>query len=331
MKHYSSMNVQYSRGCPYDCDFCDITVLYGRKPRTKSREQVIAELDLLYIKGWRGPVFFVDDNFIGNRNKLKREILPAIAEWMDSHNRPFFLNTEASINLADDSELMRLMVQAGFEAVFIGIETPNEASLISCGKTQNRHRDLSASVHEIQHAGLEVQGGFILGFDEDPPTIFDHLTSFIQESGIVTAMVGLLNAPTGTRLHTRMKAEGRLLHSFSGNNAHIMNFTPQMDAKQLFAGYQKVLDTLYAPHAYYARVRRFLLEFEPKKKVFHINASYVAALFRSMVVLGIVGEERLYYWRLFFWSLFRKPQMFSLAILFSIYGYHFRKVSNTFQ
>ncbi len=330
MKHYSSMNVQYSRGCPYDCDFCDITVLYGRLPRTKSKEQVLAELDVLYDQGWKGPVFFVDDNFIGNRSKLKKEILPAIDEWMESHKHPFFFNTEASINLADDKELMRLMVQAGFEAVFIGIETPNEESLISCGKTQNRHRDLSESVHDIQHAGLEVQGGFILGFDEDPPAIFDNLTTFIQESGIVTAMVGLLNAPTGTRLHKRMKDEGRLLHTFSGNNAHIMNFTPQMDPKQLFAGYQKVLDTLYAPRAYYARVRRFLHEFEPKKKVFHISASYVAALFRSMVLLGVVGQERLYYWRLFFWSLFRKPQMFSLAILFAIYGYHFRKVSQSY-
>lgn len=328
MKEYSSMNIQYSRGCPFDCDFCDITVLLGREPRTKSRRQIKAELDALYEAGWKGPLFFVDDNFIGNRRKLKNDILPAIAEWMDAHRRPFFLNTEASINLADDEELMRLMVKAGFEAVFIGIETPHEESLIECGKSQNRHRDLVESVRVIQRAGMEVQGGFILGFDEDPPAIFDRLTTFIQETGIVTAMVGLLNAPTGTRLHARMQAEGRLLHSFSGDNMDTaMNFVPRMDKQHLIDGYRSVLEALYTPKHYYARVHRFLSEFNPEKKAFYINARYVFALFRSMLVLGIIGPERVHYWKLFFWSLFRKPQLFSLAILFAIYGFHFRKVA----
>jgi radical SAM superfamily enzyme YgiQ (UPF0313 family) len=331
LRRYSSMNIQYSRGCPFDCEFCDITVLYGRAPRTKSRAQVIAELDALYVAGWRGPLFFVDDNFIGNRRKLKMEILPAIAEWMEAHKHPFFLNTEASINLADDEELMRMMVRAGFEAVFIGIETPNEESLIECGKTQNRHRDLAESVRDIQQAGLEVQGGFILGFDEDPPTIFDRLTAFIQETGIVTAMVGLLNAPTGTRLHKRMQSEGRLVSAFNGNNTDTaMNFIPRMSMEHLLAGYQNVLDSIYAPKAYYARVRRFLSGFEPRKKVFRISPSYFFALLRSMVILGIVGRERVQYWSLFFWSLRYKPQLFSLAILFSIYGFHFRKVSESY-
>lgn len=326
MKRYSSMNIQYSRGCPFDCDFCDITVLYGRTPRTKSCSQVICELDALYDTGWSGPVFFVDDNFIGNRRKLKAEILPAIAEWMEVHHHPFFLNTEASINLADDPELMHLMVQAGFEAVFIGIETTNEDSLVACGKHQNRHRDLVDSVRTIQRAGLEVQGGFILGFDEDPPVIFDRLTNFIQDSAIVTAMVGLLNAPTGTRLHKRLKAEGRLLENFSGSNTDI-NFVPRMNLEHLLEGYQEVLNTIYSPPQYYARVRRFLREFNPKKKVFRISPRYVIALLRSMVMLGVIGRERLHYWRLFFWSLVKKPQLFSLAILFTIYGFHFRKIS----
>lgn len=326
MKRYSSMNIQYSRGCPFDCEFCDITVLYGRAPRTKSCAQVIGELDALLDCGWRGPVFFVDDNFIGNRRKLKKEVLPAIAEWMETHGHPFILNTEASINLADDAELMQLMVQAGFEAVFIGIETPNEDSLASCGKHQNRHRDLVDSVRTIQRAGLEVQGGFILGFDEDPPVIFDRLTNFIQDSAIVTAMVGLLNAPTGTRLHTRLKAEDRLLHDFSGSNTDI-NFIPRMKLDHLLEGYRHVLDTIYSPREYYARVRRFLHEFNPKKKVVHISPRYVIALLRSMIVLGVIGRERLHYWRLFFWSLLHKPQLFSLAILYTIYGYHFRRIS----
>jgi len=331
MNNYTSMNLQYSRGCPYDCEFCDITVLYGRRPRTKNKAQVIAELDELYSTGWRGPVFFVDDNFIGNKRKLKREILPAIAEWMEKRKNPFFLNTEASINLADDEKLMQLMVQAGFEAVFIGIESPNEESLVECNKSQNRNRDLLSSIKKIQQAGLEVQGGFIVGFDNDPPSIFEKLTNFIQESGIVTAMVGLLNAPKGTKLQKRLETEGRMLKDFNGNNTDFStNFIPKMDSQALLDGYKKILDKIYSPKYYYERVTRFIKDFEPKKKkVFHFNLSYLLALFKSMFKLGIIGEERIYYWKLFFWSLFRKPQMFSLAMLFAIYGFHFRKISNT--
>ncbi len=329
INHYTSMNLQYSRGCPYDCDFCDITVLYGRKPRTKTKNQVLAELDTLYNTGWRGPVFFVDDNFIGNKGKLKKEILPAIAEWMEQNGSPFYLNTEASINLADDEQLMDLMVKAGFEAVFIGIESPNEESLAECNKSQNRNRDLISSIRKIQQAGLEVQGGFIVGFDNDPPSIFEKLTSFIQESGIVTAMVGLLNAPKGTKLAKRLEGEGRMLKDFTGNNTDFsINFIPRMDSKDLLAGYQKILDKIYSPKYYYERVMLFLKEFKPgKKKVFHLNPNYILALFKSIVKLGIIGKERIYYWKLFFWSLYRKPQLFSLAILFTIYGFHFRKVS----
>jgi radical SAM superfamily enzyme YgiQ (UPF0313 family) len=329
-KNYTSMNLQYSRGCPFDCDFCDITVLYGRKPRTKTKEQIIDELDALYFTGWRGPVFFVDDNFIGNKAKLKREILPAIAEWMEKRKNPFYLNTEASINLADDDILMQLMVRAGFEAVFIGIETPNDESLIECNKPQNRNRDLIASVKKIQQAGLEVQGGFIVGFDNDPSSIFEKLTNFIQESGIVTAMVGLLNAPTGTKLQKRLENEGRMLKDFTGNNTDFsINFIPKMDSKALLEGYQKILDKIYSPKYYYERVMRFMKDYEPKKKkVFHLNPNYILALFKSIIKLGVIGEERIYYWKLFFWSLFRKPQLFSLAILFTIYGFHFRRISN---
>jgi radical SAM superfamily enzyme YgiQ (UPF0313 family) len=326
------MNLQYSRGCPFDCDFCDITVLYGRKPRTKTKEQVIAELDELYFTGWRGPVFFVDDNFIGNKRKLKNEILPAIAGWMMKRKNPFYLNTEASINLADDSQLMDLMIKAGFEAVFIGIESPNEQSLIECNKTQNSNRDLIASIKKIQNAGFEVQGGFIVGFDNDPPKIFDELTNFIQESGIVTAMVGLLNAPRGTKLEKRLIEEGRMLKDFTGNNTDFtINFIPKMDEKKLLAGYQSILKTIYSPKYFYERVMRFMKDFEPrKKKAFHLNPNYILALFRSIYKLGVIGEERIYYWKLFFWSLFRKPQLFSLAILFAIYGFHFKKISNSF-
>lgn len=329
MKNYSSMNLQYSRGCPYDCEFCDITVLYGRAPRTKSKQQVIAELDDLYFTGWRGPVFFVDDNFIGNKVKLKNEILPAIIEWNKKRNYPFYFNTEASINLADDDSLMKLMVKAGFEAAFIGIESPYEASLLECNKNQNVNRDLVKSVQKIQEAGIEVQGGFIVGFDNDHPKIFEELTAFIQQSGIVTAMVGLLNAPKGTKLQKRLLDEGRMQSDFNGNNTDFsMNFIPRMDSGELIGGYRKILTTIYSPKYYYERVMTFMKNFEPRKKAFHLNSNYTMAFFKSILKLGILGEERIYYWKLFFWSLFRKPQLFSLAILFTIYGFHFRKISN---
>jgi radical SAM superfamily enzyme YgiQ (UPF0313 family) len=264
---------------------------------------------------------------------LKKEILPAISDWNEKNNHPFYFNTEVSINLADDDVLMQLMVKAGFEAVFIGIESPNEESLLECNKTQNRNRDMLSSIKKIQEYGLEVQGGFIVGFDNDPPTIFDKLTTFIQESGIVTAMVGLLNAPHGTKLQKRLLNEGRILNSFTGNNTDLsINFIPKMDFEVLINGYKKILNTIYSPKYYYERVMYFLKSYEPKKKkVFHFNPNYVLALFKSMFKLGFIGEERFYYWKLFFWSLFRKPKLFSLAILFAIYGFHFKKISSSFN
>ena len=229
-RNYATMNLQYSRGCPYDCEFCDITVLYGRVPRTKTLEEIIVEMDQLRLLGWRGHVFFVDDNFIGNKGKLKEQVLPGLIAWMDRYDHPFSLSTEASLNLSDDEELMHLMGRAGFESVFVGIESPNESSLLECRKIPNKNRDLLGSVHAIQRTGLQVQAGFILGFDNDPPSIFDTLIAFIHDSGIVTAMVGVLNAPRGTRLHQRLVKEGRLLKSFTGDNTDFsMNFIPKMN------------------------------------------------------------------------------------------------------
>jgi radical SAM superfamily enzyme YgiQ (UPF0313 family) len=328
LKHYASMNIQYSRGCPFDCDFCNITVLYGRTPRTKTVAQLLAELDAVYALGWRSSVFIVDDNFIGNKGKLKREVLPAIIGWMEERGHPFSLYTEASINLADDDDLIRLMVKAGFDQVFIGIESTNEESLVECSKLQNRNRDLIASVKKIQQAGIEVQAGFIVGFDKDPASIFDRLIGFIQESGIVTAMVGLLNAPPGTKLYHRMKNEGRLLKAATGDNTDFsMNFVPKMSSQALLEGYRTILETIYSPKHYYARVTKFLKDYRPSgRHRFRLPPRYVLAGFKSAIRLGIIGTERCQYWKLFFWSLFRKPRLFPLAITFSIYGYHFRKV-----
>jgi radical SAM superfamily enzyme YgiQ (UPF0313 family) len=329
-KHYASINIQYSRGCPFNCEFCDITLLCGRTPRTKERDQIIRELESVYASGFRGQVFFVDDNFIGNKNKLKDEVLPAIIEWMERKEYPFSFNTQASIELSDHEDLMELMVSAGFDVVFIGIESPHEQSLAECGKFQNRNRDLLASIRKIQKAGLEVQGGFIVGFDHDPVTIFDTQIKFIQASGIVTAMVGILIALPRTRLYERLKKEHRLLDETSGNNTDFAtNFIPKMDYDLLINGYKKVLKTLYSPAHYYARVRTFLREYIPpdkKKMAFRFRPSYLAAFFRSLIVLGIVGKERFHYWRLLFWTLFRRPGLFTQAITLSIYGFHFRKV-----
>ncbi|MDH4164574.1 MAG: B12-binding domain-containing radical SAM protein [Nitrospirota bacterium] len=328
MKHYASMNIQYSRGCPYDCDFCNITVLYGRAPRTKDAAQVVAELESLHVRGWRSSVFIVDDNFIGNRAKLKKEVLPAIIAWMEKRKHPFKLYTEVSINLADDDELMALMVKAGFDQVFIGIESPNEESLAECSKLQNRNRDLIANVRKIQRAGLEVQAGFIVGFDKDPAAIFERLIAFIQESGIVTAMVGLLNAPAGTKLHRRLEQEGRVLKAVTGDNTDFsMNFVPKMNPDALMNGYRRILGTIYHHKHYYARVKKFLQEYQPPRaKRVRFKFMYVRAMAQSIVRLGIIGRERYQYWKLLAWSLFRRPRLLPLAITLSIYGFHFRQV-----
>jgi radical SAM superfamily enzyme YgiQ (UPF0313 family) len=328
LRPYASLNIQYSRGCPFDCEFCDITVLYGRVPRTKNLEQITAEMDQLRLLGWRGHVFFVDDNFIGNKDKLKKQILPSLIEWMDRYDHPFSLSTEASINMSDDEELMNLMVRAGFESVFVGIESPNESSLLECKKTPNKNRDLLSSVHRIQRSGLQVYGGFILGFDNDPPSIFDTLIAFIRDSGIVTAMVGILNAPNGTRLHQRLIKEGRLVNSFSGDNTDFsLNFIPKMNPEALLDGYRKVVGTIYSPKEYYARVSQFLRTYKPlHRRRARVRTIHLVAFYKSIIFLGVVGKERIYYWRLFFWSLFRHPNLFPMAITCAIYGFHFRKV-----
>lgn len=327
LKQYDTIPIQFSRGCPFNCDFCNVTALLGHRPRTKTVAQIIAELDSLYELGWRKSIFFVDDNFIGNKKQIKSEVLPALIEWRKGKTgMPF--STEASINLADDPELLRLMVQAGFDTVFVGIESPNEDSLTECSKSQNKGRDLVESVKHLQRAGLQVQGGFIVGFDNDASTIFQQQIDFIQKSGIVTAMVGLLQAPLGTRLYDRMQKEGRLVNEFSGDNVDgSTNIIPIMGLKSLQEGYRKILDQIYEPKFYYERVLTFLREYQPPKFRVHFEFQYILAFLRSIYQLGIRGIERIHYWRLFFWTLFRRPRLFPLAITFAIYGFHFRRVA----
>lgn len=326
IKRYAAMSIQYSRGCPFDCEFCNVTALLGHRPRTKSPAQISAELDGLYDLGWRDGVFFVDDNLIGNKKHLRNELLPALIEWRrDKKGVPF--HTEVSINLAEDEALMALMVEAGFNTVFIGIETPNEASLTECNKRQNQNRDMIEDVKRMQRAGLQVQGGFIVGFDHDTPSIFQRQIDFIQQSGIVTAMVGLLQAPYGTRLYERLKGEGRLRDLMSGDNVDgTTNIIPKMNLDTLREGYRRILDNIYAPEHYYQRVKTFLREYKPSEINSPLHVEDILALFRSIYRLGILGKERVHYWKLIVWTIFRRPRLFPLAVSLTIYGYHFRKI-----
>ena len=328
---YASMSVQYSRGCPFNCEFCNVTALLGHRPRVKSARQILAELDGLYDAGWRGGVFFVDDNFIGNKTRLKDELLPALIDWRKG-KRGLAFNTEVSINLADDDRLLRLMVEAGFDTVFVGIETPDRDSLAECRKKQNMDRDLIADVKRIQRAGLQVQGGFILGFDSDSPNAVQRLVDFIQKSGIVTAMVGLLQAIPGTKLHERLKRAGRLRERASGgdNTDGTTNIIPLVSLEALRQGYKDLLQHIYSPKVYYQRVKTFLREYRVPRIKIRLDVGYLLgqalALLRSVYRLGFLGKERVQYWRLLCWTIFRRPRSLPLAVTLAIYGYHFRKV-----
>jgi radical SAM superfamily enzyme YgiQ (UPF0313 family) len=325
LRHYASTSIQFSRGCPFDCDFCNVTTMLGHQPRTKTPEQICHELDRLYQLGWRGPVFFVDDNLIGNKRYLKKALLPALIEWRKGKH-PISFYTEASINLADDEALLHSLVEAGFETVFIGLESPDDDALRECNKRQNRDRDLLADVKRIQRAGLQVQGGFIIGFDSDTPSIFQRQQEFIQRSGIVTAMVGLLNAVPSTRLYDRLKREGRLLRSTTGNNVDgTMNFIPRMGARTLLDGYRDLLRHIYAPGPYYQRMRTFLREYRPPRMRLAIDWSQFWAFVHANVRLGVFGPERFHYWRLLLWTLFQRPALMRIAVTLAIYGHHFRK------
>jgi radical SAM superfamily enzyme YgiQ (UPF0313 family) len=326
MNRYSTMTVQYSRGCPFNCEFCDIIEIYGRRPRTKPVAQVLAEFDRLYDAGWRGPVFIVDDNFIGNKPKV-RVLLSAIVEWSAARGKPFRFITEASLNLSDDPELLQMMKDASFASVFLGIETPDESSLLATNKLQNTRRDLLESIAIIQNYGIEVMGGFILGFDTDREDVFDRLVDFIQQSAIPIAMVGLLQAMPGTQLFRRLAHEGRILDAGGGNNTDCqLNFRPRMDPARLVEGYRSVLNRIYSADAYYERVRLFLSRCNPQYRS-NLNLSNVRAMFLSILRQGVLGKARADYWRFLLSALTRYRRSFGTAMTLAVMGYHFQKVT----
>ena len=327
-RHYVTMAVQFSRGCPYDCEFCDIIIMNGRVPRTKSPAQLLAELEGLRVRGWKDMVFIVDDNFIGDKKRTK-ELLRALITWRECVQPDMGFFTEASINLADDAELCELMVKAGFKKVFVGIETPSPESLRECHKLQNEGRDLVEAVRSIQHAGLEVMGGFIVGFDSDRQDIFKQQFDFIQRSGVVTAMVGLLSALPQTELYHRLKREGRLEGDSTGNNTEaVLNFRPRLSREFLQSGYRDLMKRLYEPKAYYQRIRVFLKNYQPSGPQLRLSPADLQAFLKSFWLLGIWHRGRRNYWRFFWGTALRRPHQLRCVIELAIIGYHFRRVAS---
>lgn len=334
-EHYTAMAVQFSRGCPWRCDFCNVTTLFGRKPRIKAAAQIIRELDALYNAGWRGPVFFVDDNLIGDRRFVKQTLLPALIDWrQDKDGLPF--STEVSINVADDPTLIDLLVRAGFTKVFIGLETPDHDALTHCNKGQNTRADLSTAVTRLQRAGIAVQGGFIVGFDTDTAAIFQRQFDFIQQSGIVIAMANMLQAPPGTALYARMLAEERIVSQPSGASQSGTNVRPLMGLDTLIAGYNRLVTELYSPAPFYERVRRFLSDYaaaapEVQSKRFGNASGAQRALlaFKVIAQLGLVDRGRLRFWRLLFWVARNRPSLISEALALSLFGWDLRRQQET--
>lgn len=327
LKHYVTMAVQFSRGCPFDCEFCDIIVMNGRVPRTKSPAQVIAELEVLRERGWKDMVFMVDDNFIGNKTRT-RALLDELIAWRQRTKPEMGFLTEASVNLADDAELRALMVAAGFTKVFVGIETPVADSLVECRKVQNQGRDLVEAVQTLQRDGLQVMGGFIVGFDNDQPDVFKRQFEFIQRSGVVTAMVGLLSALPQTRLYQRLKREGRLETKSSGNNTDAtLNFQPKLNREFLQTGYRELMKKLYEPRAYYQRIRTFLTNHRAGAVSLRLSWTDFMAFVKSFWLLGVWYRGRVAYWRFFWGTLLRRPRQFRYGMELAIVGHHFRRVA----
>ncbi len=327
-KAYASMSIQLSRGCPFSCDFCEIPTLLGHKVRIKKADQIIKELDALYILNWRGSISIVDDNFIGNKAEIKNQILPSILTWMREHNYPFIFNIQTSVNLADDKELVNMMIDAGIYSTFLGIETPSETSLMECHKVQNSNRDMLQNVIDIQKAGMFVSGGFIVGFDGDTREVFQQQIDFIQQSGIIWAMVSLLNAPKNTRLWEQLADENRLIAVATGNNTdYTMNFIPKMRSEDLIQGYNSIIRNIYSAKPYYQRIRKCLIQLGPiNKEVLRIDRYYVQAFLKSILIIGILSKGRGEYWKFLFWTLIHRPGLFLYAIMYAVCGYHFRKV-----
>ncbi len=322
--------LQYSRGCPHKCDFCDVTMLYGRKPRIKSASRIIEELNVIYDQGNVRAVFFADDNLIGSKKALKEELLPALIAWRREKLPPFLFVTQLTVNLADDDELIRMMLEAGFRQVFIGIETLDEATLIGSGKRQNLKRDQLADIHKLHRSGFYVSGGFIVGFDTDTPSVFQRQADFIQQSGIPLPVVNLLKAPPGTELYYRMEREGRLRKQFSFSEAS-SNIRPLMDEKVLHEGFMALLDNIYLPKNSYKRLITFFSTYRyppPFIKVpFKVGYKDLVMVLRVFFLLGIRDPHRKYFWKLLFWLLRHNYKYLDMGLFYGMMMYQMHQTS----
>jgi radical SAM superfamily enzyme YgiQ (UPF0313 family) len=328
-RQYSAMNVQYSRGCPFNCEFCDIIEIYGRVPRTKTNDQMINELDALKATGWRGLVFIVDDNFIGNKKNVKL-FMPDLVNWVNENDHPFSFITEASVNLAEDEILLKMMQDADFRRVFLGIETPVEESLKEAQKGQNTRRGLLESIGRIQSFGMEIMAGFIVGFDSDPINIFERQIKFIQESSIPLAMVGLLTALPDTQLWKRLEKEGRLVEDSTGNNTDCsLNFEPVMDRTVLIEGYKSILRRIYNSKNYYQRALGCISHMNQERSVARQGGwlGDLKTFMKIVFTLGLRDSERLQFWRYLYKTLTLYPKNFAHAMTLAAMGYHFRKIT----
>jgi len=335
-KDYASGLIQWSRGCPYECEFCDIDSLNGRIPRVKSVSQFLAELEAMHQAGFRGAMLIADDNFIGNMAET-RIMLSKLVKWQRERGYPYNFTIESPVTIADKSELMEAMVAANIGKIFLGIETPNQASLAECKKRQNLNRDLVADVKKIQQYGLIPMSGFIVGFDNDPPATFEtDMIDFIQRSGVVIAMVGVLQAPLGTKLYARLQKEGRLLKQASGNNTDCCpNFVPVMPVETLVTGYKEIIAEIYSPKECYKRICNFLGEYDTSKRVkTKISKENRMAFYRSIWYIGILGswKTKWYYWRTIFTVLFKHRSAFAEAVTMQIYvAGHFQKIAESIE
>lgn len=323
---YDSMSVQFSRGCPFQCEFCDIIVLYGRKPRTKAPEQLLAELDRLYELGWRRAIFMVDDNFIGNKRNVKL-LLKELKQWMADHEYPFTFNTEASVDLAQDPELMQLMMECNFNAVFLGIETPDADSLELTKKFQNTRGSLVEAVQTINRAGLRIMAGFIIGFDGEKRGAGDRIIDFVEETAIPTAVFGLLQALPNTALWHRLEKEGRLYDTKTdGNQFALMNFVPTRPIEEIAREYVHAFCTLYDPSRFLSRVYRHFLQLQPSPCPVPFRFPSLTDLRALAIVVwrqGFKRSTRWQFWRQFFGILKHNPGVWDHYVTVCAHAEHF--------
>jgi radical SAM superfamily enzyme YgiQ (UPF0313 family) len=325
---YDSMSVQFSRGCPFQCEFCDIIVLYGRKPRTKTPQQLLQELDFLYDLGWRRGVFMVDDNFIGNKRNVKL-LLKELKIWQKEHQYPFRFNTEASVDLASDPELMELMVECNFDAVFLGIETPDEDSLQLTKKYQNTRTSLTETVEKIIQTGLRPMAGFIIGFDGEKKGAATRIINFVEEAAIPTAMFGMLQALPNTALWHRLIKEGRLLDpdkDQDGNQTTLMNFIPTRSMEDIAQEYIETFWTLYDPNQFLDRVYRCFLKLGVPKCQTPAKLPSLVDLKALAIVIwrqGIKRNTRWKFWHHLFSIIKNNPAVWEHYLTVCAHNEHF--------